>query len=158
MASLLLVFFRGFFYYFFQIRSSLKYHSTILSTVMSSFLRFFDLNPAGRIINRFSRDTSILDSNLPQVLFEFFQILLMIIAGMGLAVYINYWVAIVILPLFLICMYIRHYFLASLNELKRLEGTRNNFGNFKIILLLYNFFFSDRSPIFIHVNNSLGND
>ncbi len=32
---------------------------------------FFDTNPAGRILNRFSRDTDIMDSTLPTTMIQF---------------------------------------------------------------------------------------
>jgi ATP-binding cassette subfamily C (CFTR/MRP) protein 4 len=61
---------------------------------------------------------------------------MIVIGSFGIAIFINYWVLIPILPLFIILIYVRNYFLASSRELKRIEGIC-------------------RSPIFIHANSTL---
>ena len=37
-------------------------HDKLLNRVLAATMRFFDVTPLGRILNRFSRDTSMLDS------------------------------------------------------------------------------------------------
>jgi len=36
-------------------------HAEMFNAVMSTPIRFFDLNPLGRIMNRFSKDINLLD-------------------------------------------------------------------------------------------------
>jgi ATP-binding cassette subfamily C (CFTR/MRP) protein 4 len=43
---------------------------------MKAKIRFFDLNPIGRIINRFSKDIGSLDDVLPITLFDFLQVII----------------------------------------------------------------------------------
>jgi ATP-binding cassette subfamily C (CFTR/MRP) protein 4 len=50
-----LIFLRSISYYISCVRSSFVYHRLILNAVMSTKSRFFDLNPVGRIMNRFSK-------------------------------------------------------------------------------------------------------
>lgn len=45
-------------------------HSKALAAVLGSPLSFFHTNPAGRILNRFSKDLGIVDEQLPMVMFD----------------------------------------------------------------------------------------
>jgi ABC-type multidrug transport system fused ATPase/permease subunit len=51
-----------------QVRAAVRLHNAMLDRVLRLPVAFFDTNPSGRIINRFSRDTEIMDSVLPQSL------------------------------------------------------------------------------------------
>lgn len=46
-------------------RGTVNLHNALLDRVLRLPVSFFDTNPSGRIINRFSRDTEIMDSVLP---------------------------------------------------------------------------------------------
>jgi hypothetical protein len=45
--------------------AAITLHNTLLVHLLRLPKSFFDTNPAGRILNRFSRDTDIMDSTLP---------------------------------------------------------------------------------------------
>ena len=45
-------------------------HTHMLNTVVRAPVTFFDANPAGRVINRFSKDTMLTDSMLKKLLTE----------------------------------------------------------------------------------------
>jgi ATP-binding cassette subfamily C (CFTR/MRP) protein 1 len=47
-------------------------HSRALQRLLASPIRFFDSTPSGRIINRFGKDTDVVDSNLPDELNNLF--------------------------------------------------------------------------------------
>jgi ATP-binding cassette, subfamily C (CFTR/MRP), member 4 len=47
----------------------------MLKSVLGTSVRFFDLNPVGRLLNRFSKDISNLDDVLPMALFEFLDVI-----------------------------------------------------------------------------------
>ena len=47
-----------------MVTASLKLHNDLLLHVMRLPVMFFDTNPSGRIVNRFSRDMEIIDSTL----------------------------------------------------------------------------------------------
>ncbi|KPA78899.1 putative mitochondrial p-glycoprotein-like protein [Leptomonas pyrrhocoris] len=53
------------FFFHFARRASRRLHATLLYTVSSSTLTFFDRTPLGRVINRFSKDIYTLDDELP---------------------------------------------------------------------------------------------
>jgi ABC-type multidrug transport system fused ATPase/permease subunit len=47
-----------------------KLHNRLLDAIMRLPSSFFDTNPSGRVINRFSRDTEIMDSVLPMSIMQ----------------------------------------------------------------------------------------
>lgn len=53
-----------------QVRGTVNLHNKLLQRVLHLPASFFDTNPSGRILNRFSRDTDIMDSVLPTTLFQ----------------------------------------------------------------------------------------
>lgn len=52
-----------------------EFHKNMLLSVIGAKIRFFDLNPIGRIINRFSKDIGILDDTLPITMFDFLHVI-----------------------------------------------------------------------------------
>jgi len=53
--------------------SAQKIHNKMLEQIVRSPIVFFDSNPVGRILNRFSNDQGIIDRLLPQTMFNFIQ-------------------------------------------------------------------------------------
>ncbi len=51
-----------------------KFHKNMLDSIIKSKLRFFDLNPIGRIMNRFSKDIGVIDDSLPIGLYDFLSV------------------------------------------------------------------------------------
>lgn len=47
-----------------QYRAAVNLHNKLLGTVMKGTIRFFNITPTGRIINRFSRDVETIDGSL----------------------------------------------------------------------------------------------
>ena len=50
-----------------SLRSGRQLHQKLLEKVIRLPMSFFDTQPSGRLLNRFSRDTEALDTNLGQV-------------------------------------------------------------------------------------------
>ena len=51
-------------------RASFRMHNAIFTRLLRAPVAFFDSNPVGRILNRFSRDLGIIDERLPYVAFD----------------------------------------------------------------------------------------
>ena len=72
--SAFIVFLRSLVFYITALLAAQKFHKNMISSVIQAKIRFFDLNPIGRIMNRFSKDIGNLDDVLPVTMFDFLQV------------------------------------------------------------------------------------
>lgn len=56
------------------LKASKNLHSTVFSKIILSSMYFFNTNPSGRILNRFSKDMGIIDEALPISLADALQV------------------------------------------------------------------------------------
>nr|QNH67884.1 ATP-binding cassette transporter subfamily C member 4 X1 [Brachionus rotundiformis] len=118
------------------VRNSKNTYQKLYDSVRDTAIRFFDLNPIGRILNRFSKDTNNMDEMLTLYLYEFCQISMVIVGALVVPISVNPWMLLPLIPLGLAFYIIQNYFVSTARELKRLD----NIG---------------RSPIFVHTNTSI---
>jgi len=52
------------------LRASMHLHDKLFRGVTQTFMQFFNRNSSGRILNRFSRDIGLIDTNLPMALVD----------------------------------------------------------------------------------------
>ncbi|XP_070538062.1 ATP-binding cassette sub-family C member 4-like isoform X3 [Ptychodera flava] len=125
-------------FYFFKVcvNASKNLHNSMFASIIRAPILFFDTNPVGRILNRFSRDTGFMDDVLPWCFFDFVQSGLLVLGIILVAGVINPWVFIPTVPLAVLFVFVRKYFLATARDIKRLEGVT-------------------RSPVFSHLSASL---
>ena len=103
-------------------RSSECLHNSAFNALIRTDMRFFDTNPSGRILNRFSKDTSTIDELLPNAILDSGQVLLVISGALIVTCTVN--------PIFLapaaiigaVCILIRKVYLKTSKNIKRLEG------------------------------------
>ncbi|KAK4879098.1 hypothetical protein RN001_007244 [Aquatica leii] len=111
-------------------------HDTMFSNVLRATMRFFDTNPSGRILNRFSKDMGAVDEILPKALLDTFQIF-MVMSGILVMVFIvTPWMILPTAILAFLFYIFRVIYLATAQDIKRLEGIT-------------------RAPAFSHVSASL---
>lgn len=55
-------------------KASNNLHKSMITSVLHSVLTFFDSNRIGNVLNRFSKDLTIIDEQLPFVLYEFLEV------------------------------------------------------------------------------------
>ncbi|XP_019626252.1 PREDICTED: multidrug resistance-associated protein 4-like [Branchiostoma belcheri] len=127
---------RTLFMFYNCIMASHNLHNSMFHAIIRTPILFFDTNPVGRILNRFSKDMGQLDEQLPWQFVEFVQYTLLTVGVVLLAGVVNPWVFIPVVPLLLIFLYLRQYFLATSRDVKRLEATT-------------------RSPVFSHLSATL---
>ncbi|XP_077580290.1 ATP-binding cassette sub-family C member 4-like isoform X1 [Stigmatopora nigra] len=118
------------------VRSTQMLHNRMFRAVLCAPVRFFDMNPIGRILNRFSKDISQMDSLLPLTFVDFYQLFLQNLGVLAVAASIIPLLLLGITPLIFIFLYLRRYYLATSRDIKRLESTT-------------------RSPVFSHLSSSL---
>lgn len=122
---------------FCSIEASRKLHERMATAIFRSPMSFFDVTPAGRILNRFSSDVYRVDEMLART----FNMLFVNLARSGftlavVSVSTPGFVALII-PLSAMYYWIQRYYLRTSRELKRLDSV-------------------SRSPIYAHFQESLG--
>jgi len=98
-------------------------HDAAFSRVISAPTAFFDVNPTGRILNRFSKDLAVLDDIIPWVFFDFANVSLACLGTLALLAAVNPYLLLVIAPLSLAFYQLRERFLAVSRVIKRVEAT-----------------------------------
>uniref|UniRef100_A0A0K8RTW6 Multidrug resistance-associated protein 4 n=1 Tax=Crotalus horridus TaxID=35024 RepID=A0A0K8RTW6_CROHD len=111
-------------------------HNKMFQSVLKTPVLFFDRNPIGRILNRFSKDIGHLDDLLPLTFLDFVQTFLQVCGVVGVAIAVIPWILIPLVPLLILFIFLRRYFLDTSRDIKRLESTT-------------------RSPVFSHLSSSL---
>lgn len=114
----------SFLFYYTLLRASEKLHNKMVKAVITAPVLFFDTNPAGRILNRFSKDIGCMDDTLPPQFLLAVQLCLFTLGATFLSAATNYWLVIGITPLILLFLYFGRYFLKTSRELKRLEAIK----------------------------------
>ncbi|XP_049611466.1 ATP-binding cassette sub-family C member 4 [Syngnathus scovelli] len=118
------------------VRCTQALHDKMFSAILRTPVRFFDINPIGRVLNRFSKDVGQLDSNMPWTFVDFIQVFLQILGVVAVAVAVIPWILLPVVPLLIVFLFLRRYFLETSRDIKRLESTT-------------------RSPVFSHLSSSL---
>lgn len=110
-------------------RASKTLHDRMFTSILHAPMRFFDLNPSGRILNRFSRDMGLIDEVMPRIMMDAIQIFLVMCGILGVIVYVNPPMIVALsIAMFLFGCIIKLY-LRSSQDLKRLEGICKCFPN-----------------------------
>ena len=119
-----------------SLRCSESLHDKMVVAVLQAPVVFFDSNPVGRILNRFSKDVGCMDELLPKTFLMAIQYSFAAFASCLLPIVANYWLLVAIVPLIAIIVYIGRYYLKTSRQLKRLESI-------------------NRSPVFSHISETL---
>lgn len=104
------------------IRASGTLHELAAAAVLASPVAFFDQNPLGRIINRFSKDLDTIDNQLPETLRSFIAMLGMAVSSFVLISLVSWAFVPALVVLLLMYYWVQGYYRASSRELKRLDS------------------------------------
>ncbi|XP_042191774.1 cystic fibrosis transmembrane conductance regulator isoform X2 [Callorhinchus milii] len=111
-------------------------HKRMLSSILRAPMTTFNRMKPGRILNRFIKDTAILDDMLPLTVFDFVQLILIVVGAIGVVSVLQPYTLLAAIPVAVIFIMLRAYFLRTSQQLKQLESEA-------------------RSPIFSHLITSL---
>uniref|UniRef100_A0A182MTX2 Uncharacterized protein n=1 Tax=Anopheles culicifacies TaxID=139723 RepID=A0A182MTX2_9DIPT len=117
-------------------RASQSIHDTVFAGFIAAKMRFFETNPSGRILNRFSKDMGAMDDMLPKSILDATQTLLMFGGAMMVVVFVQPFFMVPIVLLFVALLAARRVYLRTSQNTRRLEGIT-------------------RSPIFTHIAATL---
>uniref|UniRef100_A0A3P8X0T2 Cystic fibrosis transmembrane conductance regulator n=1 Tax=Cynoglossus semilaevis TaxID=244447 RepID=A0A3P8X0T2_CYNSE len=115
---------------------SKRLHEQMLGAVLRAPMAMLNTMKTGRIMNRFTKDMTTIDDMLPLVLFDFIQLSLIVLGAIFTVSIMRPYIFIAAIPLAVIFVVLRKYFLRTGQQLKLLEAEA-------------------RSPIFSHLIISL---
>ncbi|XP_007952698.1 cystic fibrosis transmembrane conductance regulator [Orycteropus afer afer] len=133
---LVLGFFRGLPLVHTLITVSKILHHKMLHSVLQARMSTFNTLKAGGILNRFSKDIAIMDDLLPLTIYDFIQLLLIVIGAVAVVSVLQPYILLATVPVIAAFIMLRAYFLHTSQQLKQLESEA-------------------RSPIFTHLVTSL---
>lgn len=169
LTSIILVTFRSILFLKIAMKSAENLHNSMFKSLIRAPMRFFDVNPSGRILNRFSRDTGAVDDLLPRIMLESIQVLvyiskfltlltpfqvLLVMTGILVMVLVaNYYMIVAIVFLIVALSKLRSIYIATAKNVKHLEGigtliVYDKKNNAKSVV-------AAKSPVFSHFNASL---
>ena len=119
-----------------SLKCSERLHDKMVTAALQAPVLFFDSNPVGRIMNRFSKDIGLLDEVLPKYFLVANQLGLIVLTAVLVPTVTNPWLLFGVVPMIALVVYISRYYLKTSRELKRLES-------------IY------RSPVFSHISETL---
>ncbi|XP_046596329.1 ATP-binding cassette sub-family C member 4 isoform X2 [Neodiprion lecontei] len=102
--------------------SSQSLHDRMFGSLIRTSMRFFDTNPSGRILNRFSKDMGAIDELLPKALLDAGQVIMLMIGSLIVASTVNAMFLIPVVIMGAIFAWIRKIYLRTSKNVKRLEG------------------------------------
>lgn len=123
-------------FFYVCMQSSVKLHDKSFKAVSRSPMHFFNVNPSGRILNRFSKDIGNIDEILPSCMIDCLQILLSAIGIFVIVPVTNPWFLIPTCIVMVLFYLLRQFFVTATSTIKRFEGIA-------------------RSPIYTHLSASL---
>ncbi len=105
---------------FHRLAASYVLHIEMLQSTLNAPISFFDVTPAGRILNRFSSDMSLVDTELPSTYIQLIACLINVLGGIaGIAVSTQGTFVAVMVPLVLMYYQWQFFFRKTSTELKR---------------------------------------
>ncbi|KAI8481948.1 Multidrug resistance-associated protein 5 [Branchiostoma belcheri] len=135
-AVLVLAFIKGFCYVKVTLGASSRLHKSVFASILRCPMKFFDVTPTGRILNRFSRDLDEVDVRLPLNMQVYLETLFIVVASILNICVVFPWFVLALVPLGILFFLANYFFRHVIRELKRFDNIM-------------------RSPWFSHVTASI---
>ncbi|CAK5240113.1 unnamed protein product [Aphanomyces euteiches] len=118
------------------LRASKQLFVNLCRALLGAPMRFFDTNPLGRILNRFSGDINKVDTSIPGCINSCLASIFFLLFTWGTTIIVVRWIGPVLLPLMWIYFKVGTFFVQPARELERLTRTA-------------------RSPMVMHISESI---
>ncbi|KAL0489074.1 ATP-binding cassette, subfamily C member [Acrasis kona] len=105
-----------------NLQSTNQLHSKMLDRILHARMSFFDSNPVGRILNRFTQDLFTIDYHLMQNTFFLFVEILSIVGCLLVISYVSPWFLLFVAPITIIFYFIQTFYRNTSREMRRLES------------------------------------
>ncbi|XP_030029723.1 probable multidrug resistance-associated protein lethal(2)03659 isoform X2 [Manduca sexta] len=115
---------RAFLFFSLCMKSSIRLHDKMFERISRSPMSFFNVNPSGRVLNRFSKDMGAVDELLPQAMIDCFQIILNLFGVIIVILMTDITLLIPIAAALIIFYIFRLIYIRTSGAVKRLEGIR----------------------------------
>ncbi|XP_035703251.1 multidrug resistance-associated protein 4 isoform X2 [Folsomia candida] len=113
---------RGVWFFLFCCKISINLHDRMFRSLVRAPTKFFDENPSGRVMNRFTKDVGTIDELLPPAMSDALAIFLNMIGVITVVIISNVYLSVPTVFLFIALYLIRLYFVQTARSLKRLES------------------------------------
>uniref|UniRef100_A0A182NJ65 Multidrug resistance-associated protein lethal(2)03659 n=1 Tax=Anopheles dirus TaxID=7168 RepID=A0A182NJ65_9DIPT len=135
-ATVVITLTRSMFFFRTAMKASRKLHDAMFNGITRASMYFFNTNPSGRILNRFSKDMGQIDEYLPSVTVDVIQIFLSLLGIVVVVAIVNPYNLIPTVVIGIIFYFMRAFYLLTSRNIKRVEAIT-------------------RSPIYSHLSASL---
>ncbi|KAK9869787.1 hypothetical protein WA026_003519 [Henosepilachna vigintioctopunctata] len=112
------------FFVVFLTKVSRNLHNSALDRVTKATMKFFHLNPSGRILNRFSEDIGVVDEVLPFILYDVVKIALLSVSVVVLTSYVEIYMLPISLLIGVLFASFRTIFLKTSRNVKRIVAIK----------------------------------
>ena len=114
----------SFSFYYLLLKAAENLHSKMFLATIKAPVKFFDSTPAGRILNRFSKDIGSMDDVLPPLFLQAVTFPLSSLSAILVPAATKYWLFLALLPIVGLFVYFARYYLKTSRELKRIEAIK----------------------------------
>jgi ATP-binding cassette, subfamily C (CFTR/MRP), member 1 len=105
-----------------SITAAKRLHASLLDTVLGLPMSFFDSQPTGRLLNRFTKDTEAVDVQLSSSVNSFLNCAVSVLWSLIVIILVSPGVLLALIPLSLSYAWIQSRYISTSRELKRLDS------------------------------------
>ncbi|KAF0756910.1 hypothetical protein AaE_004443, partial [Aphanomyces astaci] len=105
------------------VAASRRLFENMTNALLRAPMRFFDTNPIGRILNRYSNDINTVDSSIPFSVSASMAVAFMALFSFGTTIWVLQWRGLALLPLIYLYFVLGGYYVEPAREMERVNKT-----------------------------------
>ncbi|CAL1297856.1 unnamed protein product [Larinioides sclopetarius] len=103
-------------------RASIRFHKSMLWSVLRSPMAFFDTTPLGRVLNRFGKDINTVDVGIPARLQSVVTLIIAIIGSLVVIITTHPIFIAIMIPLSVVYAFIQIFYMTTSRQVRRLQS------------------------------------